>query len=267
MAKPRPDSWEYPTRFLNKRMAPVKALSKYLRENNILFFLKNAEEMALKAKFGPALTIEDIPETVPLEHREELVKLCNAVLEHYEKTRAKRAAEKAKIEQWRQKIPENERERLLSLAHIERASYFFDGNDHWQASLETLSAVETWLTKTPEEKAAWFARVEEYIARKQAAWEDDLRRSREETRRMYEEYCRTGQFNYRAHTFSSFGRDRAATVLGISLDADSSVIKAAWRRLVKVHHPDAGGDPGRFQEIQSAYEILRMEVCQHGFNI
>lgn len=46
-------------------------------------------------------------------------------------------------------------------------------------------------------------------------------------------------------------------VLGVSRDADSSQIRAAHRRLVRIHHPDAiSGSAERFTEVQEAYETL-----------
>ena len=46
-------------------------------------------------------------------------------------------------------------------------------------------------------------------------------------------------------------------VLGVSRDADSSQIRKAHRRLVRLHHPDTGtGCVERFNEIQEAYETL-----------
>jgi DnaJ-domain-containing protein 1 len=49
--------------------------------------------------------------------------------------------------------------------------------------------------------------------------------------------------------------------LGVAPTADPVVIEAAWRALVKTHHPDAGGDPARFRTIQDAYQqALSMRV-------
>ncbi len=45
-------------------------------------------------------------------------------------------------------------------------------------------------------------------------------------------------------------------VLEVSQSAASQVIKAAYRRLVKINHPDAGGNPAVFRRIQAAYECL-----------
>ena len=45
-------------------------------------------------------------------------------------------------------------------------------------------------------------------------------------------------------------------VLGLSKSATKEEVKAAWRKLVKEHHPDRGGSRERFQEIQAAYEML-----------
>lgn len=44
--------------------------------------------------------------------------------------------------------------------------------------------------------------------------------------------------------------------LGIQKSATPDEIKKAYRKLASEHHPDKGGDTQKFQEIQSAYEVL-----------
>ncbi|MCL6558838.1 MAG: J domain-containing protein [Firmicutes bacterium] len=46
------------------------------------------------------------------------------------------------------------------------------------------------------------------------------------------------------------------TVLGVTPGATLQEIKAAYRRLAKVYHPDAGGDPEAFMRIHAAYQNL-----------
>ena len=46
-------------------------------------------------------------------------------------------------------------------------------------------------------------------------------------------------------------------ILGISKDASEIVVEAAYRALIKEHHPDQGGSQERFQEIQQAYEQVQ----------
>jgi DnaJ-class molecular chaperone len=46
------------------------------------------------------------------------------------------------------------------------------------------------------------------------------------------------------------------STLGIYKEADSEDIKRAYRKLASQHHPDKGGDKGKFQEIQAAYATL-----------
>jgi DnaJ-domain-containing protein 1 len=45
-------------------------------------------------------------------------------------------------------------------------------------------------------------------------------------------------------------------VLGLCPGASLRQLKDAYRRLVKTHHPDAGGDPEVFKRIQEAYEKI-----------
>lgn len=45
-------------------------------------------------------------------------------------------------------------------------------------------------------------------------------------------------------------------VLGVSPSATTAEIKAAYRTLVKRHHPDAGGDESRIVALNAAWEVL-----------
>lgn len=52
--------------------------------------------------------------------------------------------------------------------------------------------------------------------------------------------------------------DHYAT-LGVARTATQDEIKRAYRKLASQYHPDKGGDTQRFQQIQSAYEVLGNE--------
>jgi hypothetical protein len=54
-------------------------------------------------------------------------------------------------------------------------------------------------------------------------------------------------------------RDEALRVLQLPGTADPVAAKRAYRRLARVHHPDAGGDGGTFHLLQLAYERLAVE--------
>jgi molecular chaperone DnaJ len=51
-------------------------------------------------------------------------------------------------------------------------------------------------------------------------------------------------------------RNEALRILGLSGSADAAAILAAYRRLVRHHHPDAGGDPEVFRALTSARDRL-----------
>jgi len=45
-------------------------------------------------------------------------------------------------------------------------------------------------------------------------------------------------------------------VLGVPANASEEEIKKAYRKQAMSSHPDRGGDPGKFKEVQEAYEVL-----------
>ena len=52
-------------------------------------------------------------------------------------------------------------------------------------------------------------------------------------------------------------QQQAAATLGVDVTADLAAVKAAHRRLVRLHHPDLGGDAASFRAVQDAFELLR----------
>ena len=55
-------------------------------------------------------------------------------------------------------------------------------------------------------------------------------------------------------------------ILKVNQNANSEEIKKAYRELVKIHHPDKGGDPKAMLEINSAWEILKKKDNKLKFN-
>jgi len=45
-------------------------------------------------------------------------------------------------------------------------------------------------------------------------------------------------------------------VLGVPREAQDGVVKKAYHKLAREHHPDKGGDAEKFKKVQEAYEIL-----------
>ena len=56
------------------------------------------------------------------------------------------------------------------------------------------------------------------------------------------------------------------TVLEVSSHASAAEIKAAYRRLVKQHHPDAGGDDQRMLALNAAWEVLGDQERRRNFD-
>eukprot|EP00438_Fugacium_kawagutii_P000506 Skav217667 [mRNA] locus=scaffold2919:179368:180147:+ [translate_table: standard] len=51
--------------------------------------------------------------------------------------------------------------------------------------------------------------------------------------------------------------DKLYRLLDVDKSSTSSEITQAYRRLAVKHHPDKGGDPEKFKEINAAYEVLK----------
>lgn len=76
--------------------------------------------------------------------------------------------------------------------------------------------------------------------------------------RRFFKVIETGQqreHEHRAHTTGN-GNGPYAT-LYVTADAPMEVIKAAYRALALLHHPDHGGDLQRMQEINAAFDKVR----------
>lgn len=60
-------------------------------------------------------------------------------------------------------------------------------------------------------------------------------------------------------------------ILGVNKDASQEEIKSAYRKLAKKYHPDLGGDPEKFKEINEANDVLsdpnkKAQYDMGGFN-
>ena len=55
-------------------------------------------------------------------------------------------------------------------------------------------------------------------------------------------------------------------VLGVTPQASNAEIKAAYRALVKCHHPDAGGDDEHILALNAAWEVLRDEQSRRRYD-
>lgn len=56
-------------------------------------------------------------------------------------------------------------------------------------------------------------------------------------------------------------------LLGVDRDASQAQIKAAYRKLAKTAHPDAGGDPDEFVRITAAYNVLEDPDTRRAYDL
>ncbi len=120
--------------------------------------------------------------------------------------------------------------------------------------------------KVPNRPDRWYF-CEKHAAEYNARWNYFDGLSEADAAEHAKEEARAGGFRRSKHwgwaqegTRPRAERD-ALFALELDEEADEAAIKAAHRRLAKLHHPDANpGDPkapARFQAVQAAYDILR----------
>ncbi|MFF2277183.1 DnaJ domain-containing protein [Agromyces sp. NPDC058126] len=60
--------------------------------------------------------------------------------------------------------------------------------------------------------------------------------------------------------------DSPYEVLGVASDADATELRAAYRRALRVAHPDTGGDPARFHAVQRAWALVGTPAARAAFD-
>lgn len=60
--------------------------------------------------------------------------------------------------------------------------------------------------------------------------------------------------------------DSPYEVLGVTADADATELRAAYRRALRVAHPDTGGDPARFHAVQRAWALVGTPAARAAFD-
>ena len=56
-------------------------------------------------------------------------------------------------------------------------------------------------------------------------------------------------------------------LLDVPKNATTDEIKQHYRKYARIHHPDKGGDPEKFKQIQEAYETLMDPIQRHQYDI
>ncbi len=124
--------------------------------------------------------------------------------------------------------------------------------------------------KSPNSKERWYF-CQEHAAEYNRSW--DYFAGLDEEERARREQAETREAGaYRASAHHSWGGPgdgsrsreemRALAILGLEADADFDAVKRSWRALAKENHPDVKPDDAdaaeRFQQVQAAYEVLRV---------
>lgn len=89
---------------------------------------------------------------------------------------------------------------------------------------------------------------------------EEIRMEREARRRREQQQWESWQKQYSSqNSYSAPNQTPYAVlynILQISPTNDKTIIKAAYRKLVLIHHPDRGGNEEKFKQITEAYEKL-----------
>lgn len=106
------------------------------------------------------------------------------------------------------------------------------------------------------EMATTEAELIRYIAKCNACLEllfdmDDLLRESIERKKAYNKKTKKSNTKY------SYTVEGALKLFKLDKNASKEEIKAAYRRLVKIHHPDRGGIQDNFIKLNNAYEVLK----------
>lgn len=106
------------------------------------------------------------------------------------------------------------------------------------------------------EMATTEAELTRYITKANACLEllfdmDDLLRESIERKKAYNKKTKKSNTKY------SYTVEGALKLFKLDKNASKEEIKAAYRRLVKIHHPDRGGIQDNFIKLNNAYEVLK----------
>jgi hypothetical protein len=141
---------------------------------------------------------------------------------------------------WQRRRQQEWDERHRRWAKEQREREELEGTDYWKTTQPKTQSFFDW---SESERAAEAAlRAEEL--RKAA---EEVRRGREEMNRLLEDHV--------AQMGGSGSIPPCLATLGLGRDADLEQVKASYRRLALVHHPDRGGEPAEFQRIKRAYDL------------
>lgn len=208
-------------------------LAVYIRDHAIPLTLKDIKSMGERTRQGLEWTSDHLPASVAPEHRESITTLLNAIAEPYRQQVKQQIKRKARLSEARREIPAEDRARLWKLVENLFTSMTLKDEDRKQAELGTLKSIKAWLSMTPEERLAWFERVEGY------------------------QKARESRSNSSANFITAaLERSKACALLSVPVDATPEHIRKAYRLKAKMYHPDLGGDVEKFKAIQKAYETL-----------
>ena len=109
-----------------------------------------------------------------------------------------------------------------------------------------------------------FGTPETFAEKQEREGRERAERARQSRERWEAAGRKEGERQYRRQAWSAFvnqaGTETAHVTLNVARNASQGEIRGAWIKLVKIHHPDVGGDATMFRKVQKAYECLRQSA-------
>jgi hypothetical protein len=262
--RPKADSWQYILRFLPHSVKPVKEFAKWLEEYKPSFWVKDAQRLAdcVRNRKLKKITVADIPDTVEFVLIDDLVRHLQAINDWYNEQRRKETERQARLLEEYLKIPADERQKIEYLKQIicktpwplvdcpEEKRLF---ERITRIGFSEIGTVKEWVNTSGGERTSWLNETLRLAEIVKARVDIEREKKRQEKERWFNEWRRTYQYSY---TTPQQNIKSAYDTLGLSIGASKQEIKSAFRRLVKKHHPDTGGDQKQFIAIRQAYEML-----------
>lgn len=252
MRQPPSGSYVYLLQALPDRIPGRKPLELFCQLRGIRMWKKDAAAIVEVLRKGWGIRTDQLPASILPQDASGLIEHLAPAVTYYQRAKARRDAFLRKLDEMRQQVPTEIRERLKEFDFPD-VEFILTPEEYQNVRLKTQPIIEEWIRRSREESNAWIDDLKARLGPRR----EQRDREREEARREFEELFKRYGFGFGHRlTVPAGNRQKAAEILGVTVTATQDAIKQAFRRLAKQHHPDLGGDPEQFKQLHQAYQAL-----------